>query len=40
MKKDKWLQIRKNNGQANNSAGKTLKCDTCGKLHKTEDCWN
>ena len=21
-------------------AGTTLKCDTCGKPHKTEDCWN
>ena len=30
----------KNNGQTNNSAGNTLKCDTCGKPHKTEDCWN
>ena len=40
MKRDKWQQTRKNNGQSNNSAGKTLKCDTCGKPHKTEDCWN
>ena len=40
MKRDKWMQIRKNNGQTNSSAGKSLKCDTCGKPHKTEDCWN
>ena len=40
MKGDKWQQTRKHNGQTNNSAGKTLKCDTCGKPHKTEDCWN
>ena len=30
----------RNNGQANSTAGKPLKCDTCGKPHKTEDCWN
>ena len=40
MKKDKWQQIRKNNGQANNNAGKPPNCDTCGKPHKTGDCWN
>ena len=40
LKRDKWQQTRKNNGQTNYSAGKLLKCDTCGKSHKTEDCWN
>ena len=40
MKKDKWHRTRKNNCQTNNSAGNTFKCDTCGKPHKTEDCWN
>ena len=40
LKRDKWQQTRKNNGQANYSAGKPPKCDTCGKPHKTEDCWN
>ena len=40
MKRDKWMQTKRNNGQANSSAGKQLKCDTCGKPHKTEDCWN
>ena len=40
MEKHKWQQNRKNNRQTNNSAGKMLKCDTCGKPHKTEDCWN
>ena len=40
MKKDKWHQTRKNNCQRNNSASNTFKCDTCGKPHKTEDCWN
>ena len=40
LKRDKWLQTRKNNGQTNYSAGKPPKCDTCGKPHKTEDCWN
>ena len=40
MKRDKWMQTRKNNGPINHSAGKPPKCDTCGKTHKTEDCWN
>ena len=40
MKRDKLMQTKRNNGQTNNSAGKPLKCDTCGKPHKTENCWN
>ena len=40
MKRDKWMQTRKNKGPSNHSAGKPPKCDTCGKPHKTEDCWN
>ena len=40
LKRDKWIQTRKNNGSNNSSAGKSVKCDTCGKPHKTEDCWN
>ena len=40
MKRDKWMQTKRNNGQASSTAGKSLKCDTCGKPHKTEDCWN
>ena len=24
----------------NKGAGTALKCDTCGKPHKMEDCWN
>ena len=39
MRRDKWLQTRTHNGP-NKGAGSTLKCDTCGKPHKTEDCWN
>ena len=30
----------KKNGQTNNSEGNKFKCDTGGKPHKTEDCWN
>ena len=33
MKKDKWHQTQKNDGQTNNSAGNTFICDTCGKPH-------
>ena len=40
LKRDKWQQTRKNHGHNNNTTGKTLKCETCGKPHKTEDCWN
>ena len=40
LKRDRWQQIRNTNGQTKYSAGKTLKCDTCGKPHKTEDCWS
>ena len=40
LKCDKWQQTQKNIGQTNYSAGKPPKCDTCGKPHKTEDCWN
>ena len=40
MKRDKWMQTRRNNGPTNHSAGKPPRCDTCGKPHKTEDCWN
>ena len=40
MKRDKRQQTQKHNGQTKSSAGSTLKCDTCGKPHKAEDCWN
>ena len=40
LRKDKWQQTSKNNRQTKNNAGTTLKSDTCGKPHKTEDCWN
>ena len=40
MKRDKWMQTKKNNAQTSSSSGKPLKCDTCGKPHKTENCWN
>ena len=40
MKRDKWMQTRRNNRPTNHCAGKPPKCDTCGKPHKTEDCWN
>ena len=40
LKRDKWQQTRKNNGQTDYNAGKPPKCGTCGKPHKTEDCWN
>ena len=40
LKRDKWQQTRRNNGPANRTTDKPLKCDTCGKPHKTEDCWN
>ena len=40
MKRDKWMQTKRNNGQTNSSSGKPRKCDTCGKPHKTENCWN
>ena len=39
MRRDKWLPTRKHKGP-NKGAGTTLKCDTCVKPHKTEDCWN
>ena len=40
LKRDKWMQTKRNNGQTSSSSGKPLKCDTCGKPHKTENCWN
>ena len=40
LKRDKWQQTRRNNGPANRTTANPLKCDTCGKTHKTEDCWN
>ena len=40
MRRDKWQQTRRNNGQTKNNAGTTLKCDTFGNSHETEDCWN
>ena len=40
MRRDKWQQTRRNNGQTKNSAGTTIKWHTCDKPHKTEDCWN
>ena len=40
MRRDQWQQLRKNNSQTKNSAGTRLKCDTYGKPHKTDDCWN
>ena len=40
LKRDKWQQTRRNNGPASRTTANPLKCDTCGKTHKTEDCWN
>ena len=40
VKRHKWQQFRINNGQTNCGTGNTLYCDTCGKLHKTENCLN
>ena len=40
MKRDKWMQTKRNNGQTKSNTGKPLKCDTCGKPHKTENCCN
>ena len=40
MKSDEWQQTRKNNDQNKSSAGNSLKCNICGKPHKTEDCWS
>ena len=40
LKRDKWQQTRRNNGPASRTIANPLKCDTCGKTHKTEDCWN
>ena len=40
MKRDKWHHTWRYNNQTKNNAGITLKGDTCGKPHKTEDCWN
>ena len=40
MRRDKGQQTRRNNEQTKNSTGTTVKCETCGKPHKTEDCWN
>ena len=40
LRREKWQQTRKNNGHTRKNAGSSLECDTCGKPHKTEDCWN
>ena len=40
MRRDKWEQTGKNNGKDITSAGNTLICVTCGKTHRTDDCWN
>ena len=37
---DKCQQTRRDNGQTKKNAGNSLKCNTCGIPHKTEDCWN
>ena len=38
--KRKMTTDQKKYGKTKISAGKTLKCDTCGKPHTTEDCWD
>ena len=34
------MQTKRKNGQTSSSIGTPLKCDTCDKPHKTENCWN
>ena len=40
LKRDKWQETRKQNGSNNNTRPPRPQCVTCGKPHKTEDCWN
>ena len=34
MRRDRWHQTRKKNGQTREREDNTLKCNTCGKPHK------
>ena len=40
LKRDKWQETKRQNGQFNPNRPLKPKCDTCGKPHKTEDCLN
>ena len=40
LKRDNWQETKRQNGQFNPNRPPKPKCDTCGKPHKTEDCWN
>ena len=39
LRKDRYYETKAQNGISNTNEPPKPKCDTCGKLHKTENCW-
>ena len=39
LRKDRYYETKAQNGSTNTNDPPKPKCDTCGKLHKTENCW-
>ena len=38
--KELFYATRTNTAETNQAETQKLKCDTCGKMHKTENCWD
>ena len=39
LRKERYYETKAQNGATNTNDPPKPKCDTCGKLHKTENCW-
>ena len=40
LRKDRYYEIKTQNGVHNTAEQTKPKCETCGKTQKTENCWN
>ena len=40
LRKDRYYETKEQNGVPNTNEPPKPKCDTCGKTHETEKCWN
>ena len=40
LRKERYYATRTNTAETNQTEAPKPKCDTCGKMHKTENCWD
>ena len=40
VRKDRYYEIKSQNGVPNTTEPTKPKCDTCGNTHESENCWN